>query len=251
MDLELEDELTALDTPEANPVAERSEFQWEDKTYDETWRAWRRRRKAIARANRPKKPSQASLRNNAWKKAQKLGLATPPKHTTLRQATFAAGRAAGLEPVEAASIAGYSEKTSNWKALETSKSVQDFMRQVALFEGITPSKIAERLGEMLDAETQQEFCNKDGLVLGMVRPDNRTRLEAVKVSMTMFGLIPNHKTEIEINEKLDISILETKFGQLADDDILQRISDIRTGRMNRANADAILGAIDVTPQEEE
>lgn len=81
--------------------------------------------------------------------------------------------------------------------------------------GITKALALERLKELLDAETVGQVHDRDGnFVTETRRPDNRTRLAAVKEIMKIHG---------EVSDKLEV-VIHRGADQMTDAELEERIA---------------------------
>ena len=89
------------------------------------------------------------------------------------------------------------------------KEAAEYAREQTLKEagrmGVTRRKILRRLNEALDAKITKVFNENGELIYSDPLTDNKTRLEAVKLGLTLHDMLPGDKHRIEGSIKHDLS----------------------------------------------
>lgn len=71
------------------------------------------------------------------------------------------------------------------------------------FNGITPDRLAKKLGDLLEAKITKVFYDsKSGVVYSEALVDNKTQLQAVELGLSVMGLGPRQKIELDAKVEL-------------------------------------------------
>lgn len=163
------------------------------------------------------------------KKRLKKPVVPPGMNMSVRQLQYADLRAQGLSPREAGTLSGYCDNSGNWSRLENCKNIQEYMRGLADQAGLTPGYIIQRLVEGMEATATREFCTKGGeLVTGAEMEDLPTRLEYIKTSSNLLGLMGKNTDELP-QQTTNILVLAQSYKSLTVEELAESMQKIRLG----------------------
>lgn len=81
---------------------------------------------------------------------------------------------------------------------EATRQVREETIKAAEEHGVSLDKLMTRLGEALDAKLTKVFNGMDGIVYSKELVDNKTRLEAIKLGLTVHDALPTQRHEIDM-----------------------------------------------------